>query len=50
MMFNAKIEMEKKMYLGEDEGDNSLEKNVLSSAICIETLMNMRVVYSTENC
>jgi len=27
------MEMEMKMYLGEDEGDNSLETNLLSSAI-----------------
>jgi len=43
MMFKAEMEM--KMYLGEDEGDNSLERNVWSSAICIETLVNMRTVY-----
>ena len=48
MMFKAEMEM--KMYLGEDEGDNSLETNVLSSAICIETLVNMRTVYSKEKC
>ena len=47
MMFQA--EMETEMYLGEDQGDNSLETNVLSSAICIETLVNMRTVYSKEN-
>ncbi len=44
MMFQAEMEM----YLGEDEGDNSLETNVLSSAICIETLVNMRTVYPTH--
>ena len=48
MMFKAEMEM--KMYLGEDEGYNSLETNVLSSAICIETLVNMRTVYSKEKC
>ena len=48
MMFQAEMEM--KMYLGEVEGDNSLETNVLSSAICIETLVNMRTVYSKEKC
>ena len=42
--------MNMEMYLGEDKGVNSLETNVLSSAICIETLVNMRVVYSKENC
>jgi len=42
MMFQAEMEM--KMYLGEDEGDNSLETNVLSSALCVETLVNMRTV------
>ena len=47
-MFQAEMEM--KMYLGEDEGDNSLETNVLSSATCIETLVNMRTVYSKEKC
>ena len=52
MMSQAEMEMEMEMetYFGEDEGDNSLEKNVLSSTICIETLVNMRTVYSKENC
>ena len=35
MMFKAEMEM--KMYLGEDEGDNSLETKVLSSAIEYES-------------
>ena len=48
MRFQAEMEME--MYFGEDEGVNSLETNVLSSAICIETLVNMRTVYSKEKC
>ena len=50
MMFQAEMEM--KIYLCEDEeeDDNSLETNVLSSAICIETLVNMRTVHSKENC
>jgi len=33
MMFQAEMEMNMEMYLDEDEGDNSLETNVLSSAI-----------------
>jgi len=50
MMFQAEMEMELDMYLGEDECDNSLETNVLSSAICIETLVSMKTFYSKENC
>ena len=42
--------MEMEMYLSEDEGVNSLETKVLSSAICIEILVNIRTVYSKENC
>ena len=38
MMFQAEMEM--KMYLGEDEGDNSFETNVLSSAIQYESCVS----------
>ena len=48
--FLLMFQVEMKMYLGEDEGDNSLETNVFSIAICIETLVNMRTVYSKEHC